>query len=652
MTSAELLQRLWMPSLAVVAATCVLLLLPRLLRRHFGAGVAYAAWWLLPVAVIASLLPARTIETAPVVQAVAVTDIVPPIVAAPVVEADHSLAWLLLWCAGALCMAWRLWHQQHRFEAALGHVRPRGEDLWQAESRHGLPALLGALRPRIVLPDDFEQRYDARERGLMLAHERQHLRRGDHLANLAVAAVRCVFWFNPLVHLAAARFRHDQELACDQAVIAAHPDSRRAYGEAMLKTLMAERQAPLGCHWGFSHPLKERVMQLKTPMPRVWARRIGVASVATLALGAGVAVWSVQPARAVPRAAAPVAASAAVPAATSDDYRIVLDLKTDGQSPARFEAGGRFGSRFDLKHRDGRGNEIRVDGDVRRAGPDRFDVALALQRNGVTVGKPRLIVARDEPGAVKIGEENADGRFEGIELVMRVDDAPPPPPPAPPAPPAPPSPQDAVAPPAPPAPPSPPAHAAPPAPPAPPSPRALSTSDRARAVQAARAQADKAEAARVAAEAARADAARNTGDAEAARADAARARAAAKAAQAAARSAEAFAVQVDPVTAEQNRARIAAMTPEERRAELVAIREHIAYRRDELRAKAAARDVAAPTAAPAADATPEPPASTAPPASAPAPRAPSAMSPKTIPMPRLMQLLQIVEGVKPVQDEC
>lgn len=625
MTSAELLQRLWLPSLAVVAATCVLLLLPRLLRRHFGAGVAYAAWWLLPVAVVASLLPARTVETAPVVQAVAVIDIVQPIVAAPMAEADHSLLWLLLWCAGALGMGWRLWRQQRRFESALGHVRPRGEDLWQAESRHGLPALLGALQPRIVLPDDFEQRYDARERGLMLAHERQHRRRGDHLANLAVAAVRCVFWFNPLVHLAAIRFRHDQELACDQAVIAAHPDSRRAYGEAMLKTLMADRQAPLGCHWGFSHPLKERVMQLKTPMPRAWARRIGVAAVATLTLGAGFAVWSAQPARAVTRAAAPVAVSAAAPAAMGDNYHIVLDLKTDGQPPARFEAGGRFGSRFDLKHRDGRGNEIRVDGNVRRAGPDRFDVALALQRNGVAVGKPRLIVARDAPGAVKIGEETADGRFEGIELAMRVDDTPPPPPPAPPAPPAAPSPRDAIAPPAPPAPPSPPAHAAPPAPPAPQTPRAMSAADRARTAQAVRAHADRADAARVAAEAARADAARNAGDAEMARADAARAMAAAKAAQAAARSAEALAVQVDPVTAEQSRARIAAMTAEERQAELAAIREHIAYRRDELRARAAAQEAAsAPVAGPAASGTTPVPAAAAAPTPAPAPTAPTA----------------------------
>lgn len=200
-------------------------------------------------------------------------------------------------------------------------------------------------------------------------------------------------------------------------------------------------------------------MQLKTPAPRASARRLGLVAVATLTLGAGFAVWSAQPARAVPRAAAPAAA----PAAKGDDYHVVIDLKDEGEPPARFEVGGRFGSRFDLNHLDARGNEIRVDGNVRRAGPDRFDVALVLQRNGVTVGKPRLIVSSDEPGAVKIGEHGADGRFEGIELAMRVDDAPPPPPPAPPAPPAPPTAKKI---PVPPAPPSVPPLAGTPAPPA------------------------------------------------------------------------------------------------------------------------------------------------------------------------------------------
>jgi bla regulator protein blaR1 len=303
MASADMLQGLWAAVLAVSAALLVLMMLPSILRRHFGAGVAYAAWWLLPVVLIASQLPGlRSDDSAPAISAaepllVPLRIVAQPVANTPALASDHALSLLMVWLAGATLMALWLGWQQRAFVRTLGQLRPLRDDMWKAEASHGLPALLGVIRTRIVLPVDFDQRFDDRERQLMLAHERWHRSRGDHVANLCVAIVRCLFWFNPLVHLAAARFRHDQELACDQAVVEAHPNSRRTYGEAMLKTLMADRQAPLGCHWGFSHPLKERVMQLKSPMPRTWVRRCGVSSVALLTMGAGFAVWSAQPVR-------------------------------------------------------------------------------------------------------------------------------------------------------------------------------------------------------------------------------------------------------------------------------------------------------------------------------------------------------------------
>ena len=410
-----------------------------------------------------------------------------------------------------------------------------------------------------MLPDDFEHRYDARERGLMLAHERLHWRRGDHFANLAAAAFRCLFWFHPLLPLATARFRHDQELACDRAVVAAHPDSRRAYGEAMLKTLMADRQAPLGCHWGVSHPLKERVMHLVTPPPRPRVRRFGAALVATLLFGAGFAVWSAQPAR-----------SASGITGKGRDYHIAMELKTDGLPPAHLEAGGRYGTKFDLKHRNGRGGHFRVEGSVRKAGQDRFDVALVLSRNDVVVSRPRLIVARDTPGVVKVGEQKADGRFDGIELAMRVDDQPPPPPPPPPAPPASP---------APPSPPAPPALAAP-APPPPPPPRRV-----------------KADAADAAAAVQAEQAARAQRRASQVQAVAAEAQARAVAEQRQAKQDQQRASQAQAVAAE-DQAR-AARAQAANSAEMAEIRGRIAARRDELRAMAAARAAAVPAAEPA-----------------------------------------------------
>jgi bla regulator protein BlaR1 len=648
MSSADLLNEFGGATLALSVAVALAFLLSRRLRPRFGAGVAYATWWLVPAALLAVLLPAPVAEMPVVVMPTTMPVAAVTTVTMPTVPFDPAPWLAALWLLGALAMALRLWRLQHRFERDLGRLRPLRDGLWQAQTSKGLPALLGVVRARIVLPDDFRQRYDARERHLMLAHERTHRRRGDHLANFAVAALRCLFWFNPLVHLAARSFRHDQELACDQAVIAAHPDSRRAYGEAMLKTLMADRQAPLGCHWGFSHPLKERVMQLKSPMPRPLARRIGATTVALLALGTGFAVWSAQPTRA-PRAAAnaATATTTATNAEAADVYHVVFDLKSDDTPAARFEAGGLFGSRFDLKHRDGRGNEILVGGNIRRVGADRFDVALELKRNGAVVAKPRLIVARDEPGAVKIGEEGVDGRFQGIELSMRVDDrgtpahiqnmvnapapvaavapAAAPAPPAPVAKPAPvarpsvPTPVAAVAPaavpalpapvaaPAPVAPRAPKSPVAPPSPPdAPAPPLTVRPAERAQLAARYAGQAEKARSEAVEAQAAASrHAAQPNPDFEAGRAtarEAARAAAAAKEAQQAARAAEAVAFTVDPETAERARARYATMSPQEIEAELEAARQRIEKRRGELRAMAAeqaAREAArAPTPAP------------------------------------------------------
>lgn len=344
-------------------------------------------------------------------------------------------------------------------------------------------------------------------------------------------------------------------------------------------------------------------MQLKSPTPRPWARRIGAATVALLALGTGFAVWSAQPAQ----PAAKAAPAASTKAEAVDGYHVVFDLRSDGMPPASFEAGGLFGSRFDLKHQDGRGNEIRIGGKIRRAGADRFDVDLVLQRNGAIVSKPRLIVARDEPGAVKIGEAGADGRFQGIELSMRVDDRGTPPralsmvrtpapvaavaplaPPMPVAAPAPVTPRAPVAAPAPVAPRTPKAAVASPSPPDAPAPPELPEPEQ--IVRSVRRTADHAEAARAIAVEARAAAERNTGNAEAARADAARAATAAKDAQEAARRAESIAALVDPVTAERVRARAAAMTPAEREAEKQAILGRIEDRRARLRAKAAEID--------------------------------------------------------------
>src|SRR5207249_10388980 len=48
------------------------------------------------------------------------------------------------------------------------------------------PALVGVFRPRLVLPADFETRFDAQERALILAHEEVHRASGHTVVNALV----------------------------------------------------------------------------------------------------------------------------------------------------------------------------------------------------------------------------------------------------------------------------------------------------------------------------------------------------------------------------------------------------------------------------------------------------------------------------------
>jgi bla regulator protein blaR1 len=301
---ADLLQALLETTVATTAAVLLVLALRRQLRATFGATVAYAAWALVPVAAIAVLLPAATrpLLAVPMVQVLVATPTAMPI--STVATAIDWRLWLgLTWMLGTLLAVLLLARQQRGFRLGLGTLQRRADGLQQAQAVDGLPAAMGLWKPAIVLPADFDARYSSEQRALMVAHERMHIVRGDLHANALTATLRCVFWFNPLLHLAARHFRHDQELACDLRVITRHPNARRAYGEAMFKTQLALHPLPLGCHWltgdNRSHPLKERIAMLKQPVPSLTRWIAGAALVGVLALGVGFAAWSAQPARAV-----------------------------------------------------------------------------------------------------------------------------------------------------------------------------------------------------------------------------------------------------------------------------------------------------------------------------------------------------------------
>lgn len=70
---------------------------------------------------------------------------------------------------------------------------------------------------------------------LIVRHELTHLRHLDFLWSFCRTLAVIVYWWNPLVWLAAIISKRDAELACDEAVAAGlQPEQRIAYARAIL----------------------------------------------------------------------------------------------------------------------------------------------------------------------------------------------------------------------------------------------------------------------------------------------------------------------------------------------------------------------------------------------------------------------------------
>jgi beta-lactamase regulating signal transducer with metallopeptidase domain len=350
MTMSAFLLLLVKLNLVMGAAIILVWLLRRPLRVSFGAPIAYAIWFLVPIASIASLFPPRVAATAPAHMTWVHLPAAPASVIGPIAHSalrvteqltgqgaltaiappastygmpDTALLLFAVWALGTMLMALYLTRLQVRFSAAVR----RGE---------AGPAVLGLLRPRIVTPDSFQEHFTLQEQAAILAHEHVHLARQDARINALTALLRCLCWFNPLIHLGARWLRIDQELACDATTVAG-AISRRVYARALLKSQLVVSSLPLGCNWpGLQHPLIERIALLKHRPPGTARRLAGVSLVLLAASCAGLGAWAAQPPLAANPAAArqPSMALATLPAPSVGSVAAPGQTATDPSRPA------------------------------------------------------------------------------------------------------------------------------------------------------------------------------------------------------------------------------------------------------------------------------------------------------------------------------
>jgi TonB family protein len=152
-------------------------------------------------------------------------------------------------------------------------------------ARDAGPAVVGVLRPRIVIPR-WALEADNRARALLLRHEYEHLRAGDSRVLFAVAVVQALFPWNIAIAFMARRLRLAIEIDCDSRVVRAG-SSAHAYG-VMLLSVGERYSAALPHSAALSEPgshLEARINAMTTPLPRrPLAASLPLAGIALLAL--------------------------------------------------------------------------------------------------------------------------------------------------------------------------------------------------------------------------------------------------------------------------------------------------------------------------------------------------------------------------------
>lgn len=173
-----------------------------------------------------------------------------------------------IWLTGvgcmALYMALSLLRMRWRRRAA-----PRIQDNVYRCTDWSTPFVLGVLAPRIYVPEtvseqDFPQ---------VLAHERCHIRRWDHVWKPLAFLLLAVNWFNPVLWAAYVLLGRDMERACDEMVLKnATPAQRAAYSRALVACAAQPKMAAV-CPLAFGEvAVKERVKNvLNYKKPALWA---------------------------------------------------------------------------------------------------------------------------------------------------------------------------------------------------------------------------------------------------------------------------------------------------------------------------------------------------------------------------------------------
>ena len=263
---AALLHFLWQGTAIAVLAAAAMALCRRPQLRYLLGVSALAAMLAAPVFTVALLAQTGhfvpvTRMAAPVMLSLPVASAAQSLAVSPVLPSAAHLSWLVAaWLAGVILLSVRaaggFWMLARRRKdcarpqpclLALCHDLQRRMGIARAVAYLecgwlDAPAVIGVLRPALLLPVATLSGLSPQQLEMVIAHELAHIRRFDALVNLFQVLVETLLFFHPAVWWLNRRIRAEREYCCDEAAVSLHGDAL-AYARAL--RLMEEwRTAP------------------------------------------------------------------------------------------------------------------------------------------------------------------------------------------------------------------------------------------------------------------------------------------------------------------------------------------------------------------------------------------------------------------------
>ena len=206
---------------------------------------------------------------APAESSGAAAAVVPTEPAAEPVTLRTFARWLpWIWVIGMGCMAAYMLLSFIWMRLTLRRAEHIQDNVYRC-TQWSTPFVLGIIAPCIYVPESVSEE----DLPQVLAHERCHIRRWDHVAKPFAFLLLAVNWFNPVLWAAYVLLGRDMENACDEMALKnADAAQRAAYSRALVSCAAQPKMAAV-CPLAFGEvAVKERVKNvLGYKKPAIWA---------------------------------------------------------------------------------------------------------------------------------------------------------------------------------------------------------------------------------------------------------------------------------------------------------------------------------------------------------------------------------------------